>query len=256
MRYRLVLYQSYTFRPFFSPHRLFPPSFVSLGRFSGCYLGFPSWYLSIFFRAAIYCSLFFGMHPSHFLAAVFLFWLWLILFLTGVFSRLPCGSSLLSCPSSVPAHLLRCFWLHLLFLSTRRFSAHLLLMPLFEVPYPLLLLRLPIHPLLVTCLPSPVVRVWYCVLPSSFSSLSPAPVWVGVVNPFGSLIHWVSFPLAFWWCCSFALLGRSITMVTILLFLCSCCSPSLIGVVALSHSCASFLVPGLRFLPPYPLSFF
>ena len=51
--------------------------------------------------------------------------------------------------------------------------------------------------------------------------------------PFASVLWHIG------WSCSFASFGRSVAMVTVLIFLGSCCSPSLLGVVTLSHSCAS-----------------
>ena len=118
---------------------------------------------SIFFRAAIDCSIFVSICPSHIFAAVFAF------SCSGSFSfwlrfSLDCLAAVLSLslshPSSVSAHLLRCFWLLLLFLSPLWFSAHLLLFPpLFSCPQFTIRCRCCVgrSPLLVACLPSPVV---------------------------------------------------------------------------------------------------
>ena len=217
MCYRHPLCNSYTIRPFFSPHCLFPPSFVSLGRV----LGF-SFVVSFPYSFVRPLTLLFSLV---FVLLISLRPFLLFLALAAVLSRLPCGCSFsLSRPSSVSAHLLRCFWLLLLFLSPRRFSAHLLLFPPhFSCP------RFTIRchccagrsPLLVACLPSPVVRgavpcayfllllfsfacaflgggCYYVRFPHSLGFFSLSPLASLVLSPLGSSLDlaYLTFSLA------------------------------------------------------------
>ena len=172
---------------------------------------------SLFFRADISSSLFFGVCPFHFLAAVFLFALAPSLSGYGFLSFVLWLFSL-SLPSSVSAPLLRCFCYTCCFCLggsplTASLPPSLFSCPRFPINY---LLRLPVPSLLVTCLPPSGFGMRFRVLTSSFPRLSLAGSCLG-----GGLLI-LRFPLSLGFFptgSALRLLGRSVPMVPVLISL-------------------------------------